>query len=441
MPRSSPEPVPVPGSVPTPAELTRWGAAEAVAAPPRRLSFASLVPGMPKEATSQLAGVVVVSFGISIGIGIIFPLLPGFGRDLGLSLGAIGLLVSAFGVSRLVVDAAGGWIFRLASERAVATAGAAIVAVGSFLTAIAGAFAGLLLARILHGIGVALFVNAGAVYLGREAPAAYRARSLGLHQGAMLLGTTLGPVVGGVLASIGGIRLPFVVAGSIGVMAIPWSFRQFPARVGHDLASRGSTVRVDRALRWTLVVAFASYLIVWGTRSSVRFTLVPLYVEESLGESVLWTSLILTILSIGDVAGFVFGGQVADRLGRRRVLTWGFFGSAAIVALWAATTAAGQLVPIAIAFGVVGGLVGGVPAAVAADIAGGRASTMTTLRLGGDAGIMIGPLIATASAEAAGYDAAFLFHGAMFAVAGALALTTRETRHQRGDGTFDPGLT
>ena len=239
---------------------------------------------MPEAETNQLAGVVVVSFGISIGIGIIFPLLPGFGRDLGLSLAAIGVLVSAFGISRLVIDAAGGWIFRVVSERGAATTGAAIVAAGSFLTAIAGDFKGLLVARILHGIGVAMFVNAGAVYVGREAPYSHRARALGLHQGAMLLGTTLGPVIGGVLASIGGIRLPFVVAGLIGVVAVPWSLRHFPARVGGDRRHNAPQGKVDPALRWSLVVAFTSYLVVWGTRSSVRFTLVPLYVEESLGQ-------------------------------------------------------------------------------------------------------------------------------------------------------------
>lgn len=408
---------------------------------PRRLSFASLVPGMPQAETNQLAGVVVVSFGISIGIGIIFPLLPGFGRDLGLSLGAIGLLVSAFGISRLVIDAGGGWMFRIVSERGSATAGAAIVATGSFLTAAAGEFTGLLAARILHGIGVAMFVNAGAVYLGREALSSYRARALSLPQGAMLLGTTLGPVVGGVLAAIGGIRLPFVVAGLIGVVAVPWSLHQFPARAGRGPSYHVGQAKVDPALRWSLLVAFAAYLVVWGTRSSVRFTLVPLYVEESLGEAVLWTSLILTILSVGDVAGFVFGGQIADRFGRRRVLVWGFVLSAGIVAVWAATTSVVQLLPIAVAFGLAGGLVGAVPAAMAADIAGGRASTMTTLRLGGDAGIMVGPLIATASAEAGGYDAAFLFHAGMFALAAVLALTACETRNQRGDGTWDPSLT
>lgn len=123
------------------------------------------------------------------------------------------------------------------------------------------------------------------------------------------------------------------------------------------------------------------------------------------------------------------------------MLVWGFVLSAAIGVLWSVTTAVEHLIPIAVAFGVVGGIVGSAPAAMMADIAGQRASTMTTLRLGGDAGIMVGPFLATASADAAGYDAAFLLHAGMFAVAGLLALTARETRNQRGDGTYDPMLT
>lgn len=407
----------------------------------RRLSFQALVPGLPQAETSQLFGVVVVSFGMSIGIGVIFPLLPGFGRELGLTLGAIGALVSAFGIARLVVDLAGGLLFRYVSEREVATVGGVVVAVGSFMTAVADEFGGLLVARILHGVGVALFVNAGTVFIGREAPFSHRARALGLHQGAMLMGTTVGPIVGGVLASIGGLRLPFVVAGVIGLIAVPYSLRLFPGGVGGRGRRDAAEMRIDRALRWSYVVACVAYLAVWGTRASVRFTLVPLYVEESLGEAVLWTSVILTILAVGDVAGFVFGGQIADRFGRRRLLVWGFGLSAVVGTLWAATTDVVQLIPIAIAFGLVGGIVGSAPAAMMADIAGRRASTMTTLRLGGDTGIMLGPLLATASADAAGYDAAFLLHAGVFAAAGLFSLTSRETRNQRGDGSFDPALT
>lgn len=255
----------------------------------RRVSFGALVPGLPPADRSQLAGVVVVSFGMSIGIGIIFPLLPGFARELGLSLGAIGALVSAFGVARLVVDTAGGVLFRYVSERDLATAGGVVVALGSFLTAAADEFGRLLLARVLHGVGVALFVNAGTVFIGREASYSHRARALGLHQGAMLMGTTVGPVVGGVLASIGGLRLPFVVAGAIGVVAVPYSLKLFPGRVARDGRRQGPHLRVDRALRWSFLVACGSYLVVWGTRASVRFTLVPLFVEESLGKAVLWS--------------------------------------------------------------------------------------------------------------------------------------------------------
>jgi len=404
----------------------------------RRSLFRRLVPGLAPDATARLSGVVVVSFGISIGIGIIFPLLPGFALDLGLSLSELGILVSAFGLARLAVDAAGGWIFRWMSERAAATAGAVVVALGSFLTVLAGEFNGLLLARILHGIGVALFVSAGAVYIGRETPSTHRARALGLHQGGMVLGTTFGPVVAGLLDAVGGIRLPLIVAGLIGLAAIPYSLRQFPPRSLSGRDASGGVLRVAPALRWSLAVAFLCYLLVWGIRSSVRFTLAPLFVGESLLQSTLWVSVILVILSAGDVLGFLFGGQVLDRFGRRRVLVAGFLLSGAVLAWWSLVGDVGQLVPVAVAFGIVGGLVGTAPAAMLADIAGRRASTMTTMRLAGDAGIMIGPLVAVTAVDSVGYGPAFLWHGVVVGAAAVLAATARETRAQRGDGSFDP---
>ena len=44
-----------------------------------------------------LFGLAAASFGISLGIGVIFPLVPIFARDAGISLTAVGSLVGAFG--------------------------------------------------------------------------------------------------------------------------------------------------------------------------------------------------------------------------------------------------------------------------------------------------------------------------------------------------------
>ena len=158
--------------------------------------------GLPAEAARAMVGITVTSFGIALGIGIIFPLVPVFARDLGISITAVGSLVGAFGVARIAIGFFGGEVFSRASEGAVAAVGAATVAVGSLLTAYATDFTDLLVARVVHGLGRLLFVVAGLIYIGRAMPATHRGRMMGLHQGSMLLATSIGPVVGASLAEL-----------------------------------------------------------------------------------------------------------------------------------------------------------------------------------------------------------------------------------------------
>jgi MFS family permease len=172
----------------------------------------------------------------------------------------------------------------------------------------------------------------------------------------------------------------------------------------------------------------------------VRFTLGPLFIVEALHRSPSWSSVLIGVLSCGDIVGFVAGGRLVDRVGRRRVLIVCFLLSAIATAMWAFTSSVGQLLPIAVVFGVIGGYLGIVPSAIVADVAGQRAGAMTTSRLAGDVGIMIGPLVGTMVVSSAGYTTAFLGHAATFLIGAAITYTARETRNQRGDGTYDSAL-
>src|SRR5919106_263806 len=81
--------------------------------------------------------VILVSFVTLAGIGLIAPTLALYARSFGVSYGAAGLLLSAFGLARLASDLFAGPLIDRFGERACATGGLIFLATCSSLTAIA----------------------------------------------------------------------------------------------------------------------------------------------------------------------------------------------------------------------------------------------------------------------------------------------------------------
>ena len=277
----------------------------------------------------------------------------------------------------------------------VGAVGAAVVALGSLMTAFADSFATLLAARVVHGLGVALFIAAALVFIGRGVPATHRARALSAQQAAMLLSTSVGPVVGAVLASIGGIRLPFFFAAGVGAVSVVYCARNFPKNTADAASPTAGSRRLPREWHWTMVVAYIASFATWGLRSAVRFTLTPLFVDEHLGWALIWSGVMLAAMSVGDIIGLSFGGRWMDRYGRRAVLATGLVGSACTVACIPHLDRAAPLLVVSFVFGLLSGGCAVAPASIAADLAGGRAGPMTGVRLAGDTGVLVGPIVAT----------------------------------------------
>jgi MFS family permease len=103
-----------------------------------------------------------------------------------------------------------------------------VVAVGSLLSATAGDLGQLLAWRFVAGAGSAMYMTGAAAYLTDIADPGNRARMMGLNQGALLFGTSLGPAVGGLVAEFTNYQAPFVVVGALAGVCAVWAFRALP---------------------------------------------------------------------------------------------------------------------------------------------------------------------------------------------------------------------
>lgn len=348
----------------------------------------------------------VTSFVMTLGVGLIVPLLPEFADRLGLSVPAVGVVVSSFVFARVALDALGGVVLSRVSERTVAATGAVLVTAGGLLTATAGSYGTLVAARVVHGAGVSVFVVAALVVVTRCFPPDEQARAFSTQQAAMVLSVSLGPLAGAALESLGGIRLPFVFAALTGVAAFAYSLRSFPRlappvrAVGRRRPLGGSA---RRALAVILVVAGVAYAL----RVAVRYTLAPLFLDDRLHASVPASGAVLSVMLFGDVVGLFAVPRLVQRWGARRVLVRANVVAAGLVAVFPLMADEIPLAVVAFGYGVVSGAVSTVPAMLIAGLDVPGPWGMALFRVATDAGQLVGPVGIALVAHSHGFGGGF----------------------------------
>jgi EmrB/QacA subfamily drug resistance transporter len=119
----------------------------------------------------------------------------------------------------------------LGGHKRLCLLGFAAFASGSALCALAGSVWGLVTSRALQALGAALLFANGPAILTRNFPPAQRGRILGLQATMTYLGLTLGPSLGGWLASAFGWRAVFSLNVPLGLAALVLGWRVIPADI------------------------------------------------------------------------------------------------------------------------------------------------------------------------------------------------------------------
>jgi len=243
--------------------------------------------------------------------------------------------------------------------------------------------------------------------------------------------------VGGGLV-VFGLRAPFVVYAAMLLAAMALTGLLLRTRPGDapastevlpDLAFR--TALAHRAYRAALAAGFANGWAVFG----VRVALVPLVVVEVLGRTESWAGIALAVFAAGNALTLVAAGRLADRRGRRPPILAGLAISAAATAVLGVVPSLPLFLALSLVAGVGSGLVNPPVNAAVADVVGTQARGGTVLagfQMASDIGAILGPLVAGAVAQFAGFGVAFALTGLIVLVALVLWLRAPETLPARG---------
>lgn len=367
-----------------------------------------------------------------IGVNLITPVLPSYASHFGVGITAASFLITVFAVARMSFRLPAGSLSDRYGSRVVCVGGGLVQACGALLAAVAPGLGVLLVARAIQGVGSALFGTSVNRYLLVVTDKQDLGRSIAGFQGGILLGGTIGPLIGGVVAQQLGIFAPFYVQAGValalaGVSAIVITgdgATPSAARISAPRATLRSILAVP-GFRVVMLSGFSLFFV----RAGAINVVVPAFADDVLALSPAQIGAVISLGSVVSLLVMPVAGTLADSIGRWQVAVAGALTTAGTVALYGLVDDALQLYVVAAFTGVGIGLVAVALPTMIGDIAPlgteGRASGV--YRMANDMGWIFGPVTLGFLAERSHYGLAFIVAGVPFLFAAAMLARSRSS--------------
>ena len=407
-----------------------------------------------------IVAVIVSTFFVGFGGGVVFPILPNLGAVLGISAFMVGVILSANRFVRLVANAPAGAFVDRVGTRKPFVAGLVIEGIATFGYVIAlmvpdpapGASilvafllapeTWFMVARILWGFGSALVFATAYTIAADVSDAGDRGTNMGVVRAGITLGFPAGLVLGGVVSALYGNATAFIVAALFALLASLIAYLIVPET--HVEGEESTSVKpwdVDLSVP-AVTVGLVNFGLYFAYIGALFATLVLFLGANDLsvfGLDAQGTSGIFmagTVLAAGAMT--IAGGHLSDVYGARTPVLVGFLVVAFVGFLLLAR--AGSLVELALACLFIGAGQGGTSSPLMALLADltpnermGRATG--TNNVFGDIGGGLGPMVSLPLVEIVGFGPVYAACAVIPLVAGGVLLLGVRTE----TGTFVPG--
>jgi DHA1 family multidrug resistance protein-like MFS transporter len=367
-----------------------------------------------------------------IGVNLITPVLPSYAAHFDVGIAAASFLITVFALARMSFRLPAGALSDRYGSRVVCMGGGLVQGCGALLATVAPGLGVLLVARAIQGIGSALFGTSVNRYLLVVTDKQDLGRSIAGFQGGIVLGGTLGPLIGGVVAQELGIFAPFFMQAAVAfaLVGVSWIVIK-PNDGGHSATNRsgprptlGSILAIP-GFRVVMLSGFSLFFV----RAGAINVVVPAFADEVLALSPAQIGAVISLGSIVSLLVMPLAGKLADSIGRWQVAVVGALTTSGTVALYGLVDTALQLYVVAALTGVGIGLAAVALPTMIGDIAPpgteGRASGV--YRMANDLGWVFGPATLGLLAERSQYGLAFVVAGIPFLLAAVLLSRSRSS--------------
>ncbi|ELY51613.1 MFS transporter [Natronolimnohabitans innermongolicus] len=398
--------------------------------------------GTETNRTLVVGAVILSTFFVGFGGGVIFPILPNLGVVLGISPVLVGIILSANRFSRLVANApAGVLVDRIGTRtpfvvgmliQSVATFGYVVAMVAArpefwFLPDVPEAW--FLGSRLVWGLGSAAVFATAYTIAANVSDGGSRGANMGLIRGGVLFGFPSGIVIGGLITEFGGEVLAFAVATVFAILATAIAYASIPeTHVDGDEHRSVSVFDVDTSIP-ALTVGLVNFAVLFAYIGALFATLVLFLQTNELsvfGFDAQASSGIFMAMTVVSAGVFMFlGGTISDRTGSRVPTLLCFLGTTFVgFVLLATADSVATLTAACLLIGAGQGGTSGPLMALLADLTPddrmGRA--VGTNNVLGDVGGGLGPIVSLPIVDVVGFGPVYLACAILPVVAGAILL-------------------
>ena len=374
--------------------------------------------------------------------GSVVPVLPHYVEQLGAGEVALGAIIAAFGVGRLVANIPAGLLVRRLPTWPLLLVCVAVVLAGTLAMGALGSLPWVLAIRFVTGAFAGAAITVGQLIVLGGSRAETRGRVTSMIQSIQLAGAALGPALGGIVMSAWGVLPAFVAASSGCVVFLVWAIardrplramiadrerdavRAYETEAALPRPRAGAAGMRRAAVVLGIVAANLTGFAIFSARFGGQQSLVPVMSVTAAGVEpwLLGTGIgVSTILSLAVLPGF---GVLADRGGRRWLVSGALAAAALLTMLFAVVDEPVPFVLVLIVTGVLAAIVSGLPLADIADLVPPRRLPLATgiFRTSGDVGTIVAPLALALVLERFGPTAAVTALAAVLAFGAVCAL-------------------
>lgn len=270
-----------------------------------------------------------------MGTGMVVPMLSVYAATFGVTSTLVGMLVTIFGVGRLIANFPSGWLSQNVGRRPLLVAGPLIVAGGSLGAALTSGFVELCFWRFVQGVGSGMYLTVSLAALADASTSATRARIVGFYQLALQMGATLGSVFGGFTAKLFGLTAPFwamLVISLITALVALFSFHDAKPAPSRSLSGALASEKRGMFSAPFLGISFVS-CVAFFTRTACMFQLIPLIGQDTFGLDVSQIGIGIAIIAGTMMLAMPFNQMVIEKIGARMAVVYSMLGMAASLAV------------------------------------------------------------------------------------------------------------
>ncbi len=289
---------------------------------------------------------------LSLGQGIAVPALPVYARSFDVSFGIASTVLVAFAIGGLIAGVPTGYLIDRFGRRKVIIAGPILIAGSSFLAAFAQSFPELLAYRFVAGVGQQMWNIARTTMVAETGADRERGRQMSTIMALQNLGMILGPAVGGLVAALWGVRIPFIFYGVLALISTLPSSLQAPEAAEPRRGQPGASEEQPSWgwLRSTPIFLFFLGLFFAGISRGALFSgTLNVYAVYAYGVGPETIGFMAGAAGAIGIPITLLAGTVMDRYGRKASIIPGFTLITLALGIMVATAAFGWPFPVFVA--------------------------------------------------------------------------------------------